>query len=76
VQHLGSEYGVILNDPKLRGGLIAEAERSQQRPADKPRASMRLRLRLAHTLRALAIRIEPRFPKGSEAGSSQPVFAE
>ena len=58
MEHLGSHYGVILNDPKLRAGLVAEAEQSQQ-SAEKMRASLRLlRFQLAGVLRALAIRIE------------------
>jgi len=75
VEHLGSHYGVILNDPKLRAGLIADAEESQ-RAAEKMRASMRLRFQVAGVLRALAIRIEPHRARTGETNSSQPAFAE
>jgi hypothetical protein len=70
MEHLGSHYAVILNDPKLRAGLIADAEESQ-RSVERLRAGMRMRLRLAGVLRALAIRIEPQAARRSE-----PVFVE
>jgi hypothetical protein len=75
VLHIGTEFGVMLNDPQLRNGLIAEAERSEQ-SAQKLRASLRLRFGLAHVLRALAVRLEPRVPHVSETAPSRPVFAE
>jgi hypothetical protein len=75
LEHPGSEYGVILNDPRLRGALVDEAERSA-RSADKPRASARIRFWVAHALQLLALRIEPRVARGSETGSHLPVFVE
>jgi hypothetical protein len=75
VEHFGSHYGVILNDPELRAGLIADGERSQ-RSAAKLRASLRLRFQLAGVLRALAIRIEPQLASTRETSGSQPLFVE
>jgi hypothetical protein len=75
VEHLGSHYIVVLHDRELREGLIASAEQSERSIA-QTRTSVRLRLRLATALRALAIRIDPQVPRLSEAGSQQPAFAE
>jgi hypothetical protein len=75
VLHIGSEFGVMLNDPQLRDGLTAEAER-WERSEEKLRASLRLRFGLARVLRAVAIRIEPRTAAASETGATQPVFAD
>jgi hypothetical protein len=75
MEHFGSHYAVILNDPKLRAAAVAEAEQSQL-SVEKMRASLRLRFRLAGVLRALAIRVEPRRAHSSEPGTPQPVFAE
>jgi hypothetical protein len=75
VEHLGTAYAIILNDPQLRKGLIADAERSQ-RSAANLRASMRLRFQLAGVLRALAIRIEPQLARVSDTPLVQPVFVE
>jgi hypothetical protein len=72
VEDLGAYYLIVLNDPQLRRGLIADAERS----ATKPHASSRLRVRLAHALEALAIRIQPRVPRATELSSRQPIFVE
>jgi hypothetical protein len=70
MEHIGVEYAIILSDPKLRAGFIAEAERSNQHSRSrKSRAPLRLRFGLAHVLRALAARIQP-----SESSSGQPVF--
>ena len=33
MEHLGTAYAIILNDPQLRKGLIADAERSQRSAA-------------------------------------------
>lgn len=63
---LAASTVVILNDPRQRGGLIAEAEQSG-RSAEKSRAFVGLRFRLAHSLRALAIRIEPRVTAEAKA---------
>jgi hypothetical protein len=74
VELLGSEFGVIINDPELRGGFVAEAERSR-RSANRARGGgARLRLRLANALRALAILVEPRTAEPREA--NRPAFAE
>ena len=75
MEDLGAYYMVVLNDPQLRRGLIADAERSQ-RSATKAQARSRLRVRLAHALHALAIRIEPRVPRATEATPRQSVFVE
>jgi hypothetical protein len=76
VLHIGSEYGVILNDPELRRGQVAAAERAQL-SAELSRARLNvLRLRLASLLRTAAVRIEPRVERASETSSSQPVFAD
>ena len=66
---------VLLNDPQLRARLIADAEQSPW-SAEKSQDSVRLRFRLAHNLRALAICIEPGVPRATETASHQPVFAE
>ena len=73
MEHLGSHYGVILNDPELRTRLIADAERSQ-RSAARLRASVRLRLQLAGVLRKLAERLGPQQTRRRETSSSQPLF--
>jgi hypothetical protein len=70
MEDIGSAYAIILNSPQLRAGLIAEAERSQRR-AKKSTAILRLRLGLAHVLRALAARVHP-----SESSPRQQVFVE
>jgi hypothetical protein len=70
MEDIGSAYAIILNNPELRAGLIAEAERSQ-RFSRKSRGPVRLRFGLAHALRALAARIQP-----NESGPSQPVLVE
>ena len=75
MEHLGTTFAIILNDPQLRKGLIADAERSQ-RSAAKLRASIRLRFQLAGVLRALAIRIEPQLTRRGETGAVRPVFVE
>jgi hypothetical protein len=75
LEHLGSEYGVIVNDPRLRVALMDEAGRSV-RSADKPRASARIRVRIAHALHVLALRIEPRVERGNDVGASRPVFVD
>jgi hypothetical protein len=74
MNHLGSEYIVILNDPQLRDALITEAADSA-RSTEKSRAS-RLRLRLADALRALATCIEPRVPLVRNTQRRQPLFNE
>jgi hypothetical protein len=68
MEDIGIAYAVILSDPRLRAGIIAEAERSRRRSRNS-RAPIRLRFGLAFVLRALAARIQP-----SESNSSQPVF--
>ena len=75
MEHMGSEYLVILNDRQLRAGLIADAEQSPW-SAEKSPASVRLRFRLAHILRAVAIYIAPEVPRAGEASPRQPVLAE
>jgi hypothetical protein len=70
MEDIGSAYAILLNNPQLRAGLIAEAERSQ-RHSKKSGASLRLRFGLAHVLQALAVRIQPK-----ESSPSQPVFVE
>jgi hypothetical protein len=51
-------YAVILHDPRLRKGLIAEAERSRRaRHGSKP--GLALRVWFAQALRGLATRVEP-----------------
>jgi hypothetical protein len=74
VEHIGSEFGIILNNPELRDGFVAEAERAQR----AQQARVQLRVRLANALHALAIRIEPHVAQGSEPAPSpsQPVFAD
>lgn len=55
MEHLGAEFGVILNDSQLREAVIAEA----RRPRPKKRRGIGFRMRLARGLNALAARIEP-----------------
>jgi hypothetical protein len=74
MEHIGSEYIVILSDRQLRDRLITEAADSA-RSTEKSRAST-LRLRLADALRALTIRIEPRVPLVSNTQRRQPLFNE
>jgi hypothetical protein len=84
VGHLGTEFGIIVNNPQLREGFIAQAERSErhklaQRAARSARGSVGLRVRLADALHALAMRIAPPTPHSSEpapASPTQPVFAD
>jgi len=66
MENLGSYYAIVLHDARLRSGLIAEARQS----SNKPWAGVRLRFELARAFRALAIRIEPPQPHGSEPGAS------
>jgi hypothetical protein len=54
VEHMGAEYLVILNDPQLRAGFIADIERSRW-SAQKSLTSVRLRFRLAHILRCCGL---------------------
>ena len=54
MEHLGSHYTVVLHDPRLRSGLIVDAERTTQ--TQRTRAD--LRVRLARALRWLAARLE------------------
>ena len=75
MEHIGSEYLVILNDRQLRAGLIADAEQSRW-SAEKSQASVRLRFRMAHILRAVAIHIAPEVLRASEESSRPPVLAE
>ena len=76
VLHLGSEFGVILNDPELRRGQGAAADRAQRSAEQSQARANELRRRLARFLFAVAVRIEPRADRASEARSSQPVFAD
>ena len=69
MEDIGAYYLIVLNDPKLRRAVIADAERS----AMKAQTSWRLRVRLANALSALAVRIQPR---ATETTSQQPVFVE
>ena len=74
--HLGTEFGIILNNPELRDGFVAEAERAR-RAKRAQRARVQLRVRLANALHALAIRIEPHVTHSDPAASpTQPVFAD
>lgn len=75
MEHIGCEYIVILNDSRLRDGLIARVKQSGQ-SSEKARASVRLRFGLARALCALGSRIEPRAPHGGETGRRHPVFAD
>jgi hypothetical protein len=54
MEHLGSHYTVVLHEPGLRSGLIADAERK----VGTRRTKADLRFRLAHALRSLAARLE------------------
>jgi hypothetical protein len=75
VEDLGAYYLVVLNDPQLRRGIIADAERSQ-RSATNARTGARLRALVAEALQALASRIQPREARATETSSPQPVFVE
>jgi hypothetical protein len=60
MEPLGSHYAVLLHDPQLRKGLIAEAGRSRPHEQEqRPSVNIRLRLWLAHVLQGLATRVEP-----------------
>ena len=58
MEHLGAAYGVILNDPQLREGLIRDAERSRRSGGGADRGHA-LRGWFAHVLHRLAARIDP-----------------
>jgi hypothetical protein len=68
MEHFGSEYTVILNDPQLREGLIRDAHRSR-RSGRRANRSHVLRVWFAHVLHGLASRVDP------AAGSLRPSFS-
>jgi len=61
MEHVGTEYLIILNDPQLRQGLIRDADRSR-RSDQTARSQQVLRRWLAHSLNGLALRLEPTSP--------------
>jgi hypothetical protein len=62
MEHVGSEYVIILNDPQLRQGLIRDANRSR-RSNQTPSSRQVLRRWLACVLTGLGSRLEPTSPK-------------
>jgi hypothetical protein len=58
MEHIGSEFIVVLNDPQLRQGLIRDAERSR-RSGQGANGSHVLRRWFAQTLHGLASRVDP-----------------
>jgi hypothetical protein len=58
MEHVGSEYVVILNDSQLRKGLIRDAARSR-RSRVVAHGSHELRRMLAQALHWLASRVDP-----------------
>jgi hypothetical protein len=72
MEQLGSHYAILLHDPQLRHTLVDEAPRP--RPAGRPLRTVRwLRVRLAHTLVGLAVRIEPSVPVWSTTSPHEAV---
>jgi hypothetical protein len=57
MEHLGSHYTVILHDPRLRSGLIADTERS----AEQSPATVDWHVRLTLALRSIATRVQARY---------------
>jgi hypothetical protein len=73
MEPVGAAYGIILNDPQLREGLIRDSERFRP-PRPKRGRTFRIRRWLAFALHGLASRIDPavRVPElvyGAAAGS-------
>ena len=58
MEHIGAQYGVILNDPQLRQSLIRDADRSR-RSGLAANSSQVLRRWFADTLHGLASRVDP-----------------
>ncbi len=58
MEHLGACYGVILNDPQLRQGVMRDADRSR-RSTLVAHSSHVLRRRFADALHGLASRVDP-----------------
>ena len=58
MEHVGSEYLIILNDPQLREGLIHDAERSHRFEQNASSRQVLWRW-LACVLTGLAARVEP-----------------
>jgi len=58
MDHLGSEYAVIINDPHLRQGIIRDAGRSR-RSGLGANSSQMLRRWLADALHELASCVDP-----------------
>jgi hypothetical protein len=75
MEHLGSHYVVVLHDPVLRDRLITEAG-SRVRSSEKSGASAQLCLRLARTLRGVAMRVALRIQRGAKSIPRQPVLVE
>jgi hypothetical protein len=58
MEHIGSEYIVMFNDPQLRQGLIREANRSR-RSGLATNSTHALRQWFANALHGLAARVDP-----------------
>jgi len=72
MEDVGAYYAIVLHDPRLRSGLIAEAKHSRQ-SSKQLWGGERLAFGLARALRALAMQIKPRQPHGSETDQRAPV---
>ena len=71
----GSEYVIILNDPRLREGLVKMHER-RSLSRQKPSGSLRLRLHVVHVLRGLASRVGRSAHAWNATGPSRPATIE
>ncbi len=58
MEHIGSEFIVILNDPQIRQGMLRDAERSP-RSGQGVKGSHMLRRWFAQMLHGLAFRVHP-----------------
>lgn len=61
MEHLGAEFGIILNNDELREAATRETQRLRRKSS-----GLRFRMWLARALTALALRIEPLAPRDEQ----------